>query len=261
MRFVTFCDGLDEWAGVLCEDRVIPLYDNPGGLVDLIVAGTMALDYTRAKLAVSRDRGLPLAEVELLSPLRRFDRDILCTEWNAEQPEHPAFFTKRADTVIGPYDDIAYDPPVSANWDCKAELAVVIGRLGREIPHGAALDHVWGYTLANSSATMPVGPCVVTPDEVGEPEEVRLQCVVNGEVRQDTVIGDLALDVAGLISELSFVMTLRPGDLLLTGTPAGVPQVFLADGDEVLVRCDRIGELKNRVVHWDLATPTKGERP
>jgi 2-keto-4-pentenoate hydratase/2-oxohepta-3-ene-1,7-dioic acid hydratase in catechol pathway len=150
---------------------------------------------------------------------------------------------------------------VSANWDCKAELAVVIGRLGREIPHGAALDHVWGYTLANSSATMPVGPCVVTPDEVGEPEEVRLQCVVNGEVRQDTVIGDLALDVAGLISELSFVMTLRPGDLLLTGTPAGVPQVFLADGDEVLVRCDRIGELKNRVVHWDLATPTKGERP
>lgn len=261
MRFVTFSDGRDERAGVLSEDRVIPLCDNAGGLVDLIVAGDTALDFTRAKLAVSRDKGVPLADVRLLAPLRRFDRDILCTGWNVERPENPTFFTKCADTVIGPYDDMAYDPMMSAKWDCQAELAVVIGRLSREVSRDAALDHVWGYTLANDSSTMPIGPCVVTPDELGEPEDLRLQCVVNGEVRQDTSTKEMALDVAGLISELSYVMTLRPGDLLLTGTPAGVPQVLLADGDEVLVRCDRIGELKNRVRHWDRATPSRGERP
>jgi 2,4-didehydro-3-deoxy-L-rhamnonate hydrolase len=247
MRFVTFDDGLDEWIGVCGDDRVIPLCDEAGDLHDLVLAGDAALDFTRAKLAVSRDKGLPLADVRLLAPIRRFDRDIVCTGWTIERPEHPTFFTNRADGMIGPDEDIAYDRPVSA------QLAVIIGRLGCEISPDAALDHVWGYTLSNGSA---LGPCVVTPDEVGEPEDLRLRCVVNGELRQDIFTKELGLDVANLISELSFVMTLRPGDLLLTGTPAGVPPIAVADGDEVLVTCDRIGELRNRV----LATALKGER-
>jgi 2,4-diketo-3-deoxy-L-fuconate hydrolase len=112
---------------------------------------------------------------------------------------------------------------------------------------------------------MPIGPCVVTADELGDPQDVRLQCMVNGEVRQDASTKQMAFDVATLISELSFGMTLRPGDLVLTGTPAGVgnardPQVFLTDGDEVLVRGDRIGELRNRIVQRDLATPSTGAR-
>lgn len=205
MRFVTFDDGLDELVGVLRDDRVIPLFDNSGDLVDLIEAGDTALDFTRAKLAVSRCKGLALADVRLLAPLRRFDRDILCARLRGDRRE---FFTKRADTVIGPHDGIAYDPKMSA------ELAVVIGRLGSDIPRAAALDHVWGYTLAYSGidATMTIGPWVVTPDELGDPQDLRLRCIVNGE---------MTVDVATVISELSSEMPLRPGDLLVTG---GVPQ-------------------------------------
>jgi hypothetical protein len=212
VRFVTFDDGLDELVGVLSEGRVIPLSDDAGDLLDLIVAGDTALDFTRAKLAVSRDKGLPLAEVRLLAPLRRFGRDILCTRWNGDRAE---FFPRRADTVLGPYD-VAYDPTVSA------ELAVVIGRPGRDLPRAAALDHVWGYTLAyNNIDAMAIGPCVITPDEFGDPPDV----------------------VATLISELSVELALRPGDLLLTGTSADA---------------DAIGD---RVVHGGLATFPKGERP
>lgn len=186
MRFVTFDDGLDELVGVLSEDRVIALPDSTGDLVDLIEAGDATLDLTRAELAVSRDRGLPLAEVRLLAPLRRFRRDIMCTAWNDDRPR---FFTRSPGTPI------AYDPRVSA------ELAVVISRAGRDIPRDAALNHVWGYTLAGSTGTATaIGPWVITIDELGDPG-----------------------DVATLVSELSAATALRPGDLLLTG---GVPQGF-----------------------------------
>ena len=130
--------------------------------------------------------------------------------------------------------------------------------------------HVWGYTLANDVSqrdlqrahggqwlkgksidnTMPLGPWIVTADELGDPQDVHLQCLVNDEVRQDASTRQMAFDVATLISELSFGMTLRPGDLLLTGTPAGIgnarePQVFLQDGDVVTTRSDKLGELRN----------------
>ncbi|TCN43298.1 fumarylacetoacetase-like protein [Kribbella orskensis] len=132
------------------------------------------------------------------------------------KPEHSTFFTKGPDVVIGPYDEIAYDQ------------------------------------------TMPLGPWIVTADELGDPQDVRLQCLLNGEVMQDASTKQMAYDVATLISELSFGMTLRPGDLLLTGTPAGIgnarqPQVFLREGDEVVTRSDKLGELRNVLVRKDLA--------
>ncbi|MFI7061040.1 fumarylacetoacetate hydrolase family protein [Kribbella sp. NPDC050124] len=231
---------------------------------------------------------IPYSESILRPPLRRFRRDILCTGWNywdhfeesrgkregqdVDRPEHPTFFTKGPDTVIGPYDDIAWDPAISTKWDYEAELALVIGRTGRNIPAADALEYVWGYTLANDVSqrdlqrahggqwlkgksidnTMPLGPWIVTADELGDPQDVQLQCLVNGEVRQDASTKQMAFDVATLISELSFGMTLRPGDLLLTGTPAGIgnarePQVFLQAGDLVVTRADKIGELRNKV--------------
>jgi len=259
--------------------------------------GQPALDAVRNELpALPR---VTLDNIRLLAPLRRFRRDILCTGWNywdhfhestgkregqdVDAPEHPTFFTKAPDTAIGPYDDIAYDPAISAKWDYEAELAVLVGRRGRSIPAAKALDHVWGYTLANDVSqrdlqrahggqwlkgksidrTMPLGPWVVTPDELGDPQNLRLQCLLNGEVMQDASTGQMAYDVARLISELSFGMTLHPGDLLLTGTPAGVgnarePQVFLGEGDEVVVRGAGIGELRNRLVLSDLAVGSAG---
>ena len=294
MRFVTLELAGRERVGVLDRAEIVLLSAGLGDLVSVIEGGRQALDAVSKELP-DRPR-LPLADVRLLAPLRRFRRDVLCTGWNywdhfeeskgkregqdVEAPEHPTFFTKGPDVVIGPYDDIAYDPAISAKWDYEAELALVIGKAGRSIPVADALDHVWGYTLANDVSqrdlqrahggqwlkgksidqTMPLGPWIVTADELGDPQDVRLQCLLNGAVMQDASTRQMAYDVATLISELSFGMSLRPGDLLLTGTPAGIgngrePQVFLTEGDEVVVRGDRIGELRNTLVRRDLAGP------
>jgi 2-keto-4-pentenoate hydratase/2-oxohepta-3-ene-1,7-dioic acid hydratase in catechol pathway len=296
MKFVTIEHAGRERAAVVVagtgvDGEDVVLLDVPD-LVSVIEAGPAGLVAARNELATGER--LPLASVSLRAPLRRFRRDVLCTGWNywdhfeeskgkregqdVDRPEHPTFFTKGPDVVIGPYDEIAYDPAISAKWDYEAELALVIGKAGRSIPVADALDHVWGYTLANDVSqrdlqrqhggqwlkgksiddTMPLGPWIVTADELGDPQDVRLQCLLNGEVMQDASTKQMAYDVATLISELSFGMTLRPGDLLLTGTPAGIgnarePQVFLAEGDEVVTRADKIGELRNKLVHRDLA--------
>jgi 2,4-diketo-3-deoxy-L-fuconate hydrolase len=290
MRFVTIEHAGREWPGVLDGEDVVLL--QALDLVSVIEAGPAGVVAARNELATGER--LPLASVSLRAPLRRFRRDVLCTGWNywdhfeeskgkrdgqdVDRPEHPTFFTKGPDVVIGPYDEIAYDPAISAKWDYEAELALVIGKAGRSIPVADALDPVWGYTLANDVSqrdlqrqhggqwlkgksidqTMPLGPWIVTADEFGDPQDVHLQCLLNGEVMQDASTKQMAYDVATLISELSFGMTLRPGDLLLTGTPAGIgnarePQVFLAEGDEVVTRADKIGELRNTLVYRELA--------
>jgi 2-keto-4-pentenoate hydratase/2-oxohepta-3-ene-1,7-dioic acid hydratase in catechol pathway len=282
MRFVTVEYAGRERPGVLDGADVVLLPQ--ADLVAVIEDGIGAVGNER----------VPLADVTLRAPLRRFRRDILCTGWNywdhfeeskgkrdgqdVDRPEHPTFFTKGPDVVIGPYDEIAYDPAISAKWDYEAELALVIGMTGRSIPIADALDHVWGYTLANDVSqrdlqrahggqwlkgksidqTMPLGPWIVTADELGDPQDVQLQCLLNGEVMQDASTKQMAYDVATLVSELSFGMTLRPGDLLLTGTPAGIgnarePQVFLQEGDEVITRSDKLGELRNTLVYRELS--------
>jgi 2-keto-4-pentenoate hydratase/2-oxohepta-3-ene-1,7-dioic acid hydratase in catechol pathway len=290
MRFVTIEYAGRELPGVMDGEDVVLL--DAADLVSVIEAGPAGLVAVRNQIATAER--LPLASVRLCAPVRRFRRDILCTGWNywdhfeeskgkregqdVDRPDHPTFFTKGPDVVIGPYDEIAYDPAISAKWDYEAELALVIGKTGRSIPVADALDHVWGYTLANDVSqrdlqrqhggqwlkgksidqTMPLGPWIVTADELGDPQDVHLQCQLNGVVMQDASTKQMAYDVATLISELSFGMTLRPGDLLLTGTPAGIgnarePQVFLAEGDEVVTRADKIGELRNTLVRQDLA--------
>jgi len=276
MRYVMVSDAGVDKPGVLDGDSV------------LLLAATDLTEVVLGGAELSGEK-IPYRQELLRPPLRRFRRDILCTGWNywdhfeeskgkregqdVDRPLHPTFFTKGPDVVIGPYDDIAWDPSISAKWDYEAEVALVIGKTGRNIAVADALSHVWGYTLANDVSqrdlqrahggqwlkgksidnTMPLGPWIVTADELGDPQDVHLQCLVNDEVRQDASTRQMAFDVATLISELSFGMTLRPGDLLLTGTPAGIgnarePQVFLQDGDVVVTRSDKLGELRNRVV-------------
>lgn len=192
------------------------------------------------------------------------------------KPTAPTFFTKGPDTVLGPYDDIAYDATVSAKWDYEAEMVVVIGKPGRSIPVERAMEHVWGYCLANDvsqrdlqrrhggqwlkgksiDASMPLGPWLVPADEI-DPARVHLECVVNGTVLQSASTAQMAFSIPELIAELSFGMTLRAGDVLLTGTPSGVgnarePQIFLHEGDDVIVRGSGLGELRNRLVKANL---------
>jgi 2-keto-4-pentenoate hydratase/2-oxohepta-3-ene-1,7-dioic acid hydratase in catechol pathway len=262
------------------------------------VLSTTVDDIVRGASAdVSGAEVLPLAEVRLESPLHRFNRDILCTGWNYRDhfeesagkregqdpvslPLRPTFFTKGPDTVIGPSDGIAYDPELSQKWDYEAEIAMVIGRDGRSIPEEKALDHVFGFLVANDvsqrdlqrahggqwlkgkslDATMPLGPWLTTADEIHDLGQLRVQCEVNGVLLQDATSAQMAFSFARIIAELSHGMTLRTGDVILTGTPSGVgnarePQVFLRDGDVVVTRVSGLGELRNTVTLTDLGEP------
>jgi len=292
MRFATFTSGGSERVGVIDGDSVIPLPEALGDLVDVIAGGDEMRQRVREVVA-NPDQRIPVVNIELCAPVRRFRRDVLCTGWNywdhfeegrgkrdgqeVERPTAPTFFTKSPGVVIGPRDPIAFDPRISAKWDYEAELVVVIGRRCRSIPEKDAASVIWGYCLANDIShrdlqrrhggqwlkgksidqTMPFGPWIVTADEI-DASDVRLSCIVNGQLVQNATVQQMAFPISKLIAELSFGMTLHPGDILLTGTPSGVgnarePQLFLKEGDEVIVRGSGLGELHNRLTLTDLA--------
>jgi 2-keto-4-pentenoate hydratase/2-oxohepta-3-ene-1,7-dioic acid hydratase in catechol pathway len=286
----------DGWrAGVVVDDdRAFAVLPDAIGTVDDIVRGG-ASALAGVATAVADAPVVPLAELTLGAPLTRLNRDVLCSGWNywdhfeesrgrregqepEERPEHPTFFTKGPDTLIGPYDDIAFDPRISAKWDYEAEVALVIGLDGRSIPEERAWDHVFALFIANDvsqrdlqrahggqwlkgksiDGTTPIGPWLTTTDEIADPADLRIELELNGARLQDASTGQMAFDVPRLISELSFGMTLRAGDILLTGTPSGVgnarePQIFLQPGDELVTRVSSLGELRNRVGEVALA--------
>jgi len=292
MRFASFTHDGTPRIGVVEDDVVAVLPAEMGDMTDLIALGEEG-KHAAARAAASKGLPrVPLHSARLLPPLTRLRRDVLCTGWNywdhfeegrgrregqdVARPEAPTFFTKGPDTLTGPYDDVVWDGRISTKWDYEAELALVIGKDGRSISEDQALSHVWGYCLANDisqrdlqrrhggqwlkgksiDGTMPIGPYLVTADEV-EPEDVRLQCLLNGEIVQDAFVRQMAFPLPELIAELSFGMTLRTGDFLITGTPSGVgnartPPLFLKPGDEVVVRGTGLGELRNRLVAVDL---------
>jgi acylpyruvate hydrolase len=185
-------------------------------------------------------------------------------------PEHPVFFSKFTSCLIGAGAPITI-PRVSDQVDYEAELAVVIGRPGRYIREADALGHVAGYTILNDVSvrdyqmrtsqwligkvfdrTTPVGPELVTRDEVPRPDALRLSTTVNGRVLQDSNTSRLIFSLERCIAAISEIVTLEPGDLIATGTPAGVgftrkPPVFLKDGDTVVVEIEGLGHLENPV--------------
>lgn len=284
------------------------LVEASGGAFEVVVLGAEAPTVDDAirdraaadtvKTMAAKAPRFPLSEVELLAPLRRFNRDILCTGWNYwdhfeeskgkregqdpdKPPEHPTFFTKAPGTAIAPHQPIAFDPELSTKWDYEAEVALVIGRRGRSIPQDRALDYVAGYLVANDvsqrdlqrahggqwlkgksiDGTMPLGPWLTTSDEISDPQDLRIWCDLNGTRLQDASTRQMAFPITRLISELSWGMTLHPGDVLLTGTPSGIgnarePQVFLKHGDELVTGVDGLGTLRNRVERTRLTEPS-----
>ena len=282
-------------AGAVVEDEtaLAVLPGSVGSVDDIIRGGSPALGGARA--ALDGASVIPLEELTLGAPLQRFNRDVLCTGWNYvdhfeesrgkregqdpdDIPEHPTFFTKGPGTVIGPFDAIAFDSEISAKWDYEAEVALVIGRDGRSIPEERAMEHVFGLCVANDvsqrdlqrahggqwlkgksiDATMPLGPWVTTLDELPDPYGLTIECELNGELMQSASTAQMAFRFERLIAELSWGMTLRAGDVLLTGTPSGIgnardPQVFLGAGDVVLTRVTGLGELRNVVEPAPLA--------
>jgi len=232
-----------------------------------------------AKLAGDAPR-LPLADVRLLAPAapRKYLAIALnyadhIAEMGMEAPEVPVFFNKQVTCVTGPGAEV-HMPKVSTLLDYEAELALVIGERCRHVPVERAHEVIAGYTCANDlsvrdwqgrAQTMtigksfdthgPLGPWLVTPDEVGDPQDLRVRCYVNDELRQDASTAEMVFDCFQQVSHLSEAFTLEPGDVIATGTPAGVGlgrqpfrEYLLHVGDTVRVEIERVGELVNTVV-------------
>ena len=186
-------------------------------------------------------------------------------------PDFPVIFTKPPSSVVADKADVHAFGNLTQQLDYEAELAVIIGKPGRGIAKGAALDHVWGYTIVNDVTARdlqqkhrqwfigksmdtfcPMGPWAVTADEVGDPADLGVKCWINGELRQDANTRDLIFDIPTIIATISAGITLQPGDVIATGTPAGVgigfkPPRFLKPGDVMKISIDKLGELTNTV--------------
>ena len=247
------------------------------------LGGTSMLEYIeRGRDADRRPGGgetLPLEEARLQAPISRPGKIIgiglnyedHANETGAEAPEKPIVFAKYPNTVVGPGKAIRI-PPITEQVDYEAELAVVIGQPAKDVSQDEALDYVFGYTNCNDVSSRdlqfseggqwtrsksidtfaPIGPYIATRDEVPDPQSLSIRCVLNGEVMQDGTTSKMIFPIATLVSFLSTGMTLMPGDLILTGTPAGVgfardPKVFLKAGDEVTIETEGLGSLTNPV--------------
>jgi 2,4-didehydro-3-deoxy-L-rhamnonate hydrolase len=220
-----------------------------------------------------------LGEARIHAPIAR-PQKVICiglnyedhaAETGADIPEKPIVFAKYPNTIIGPGEAIRI-PPITEQADYEAELAVVIGRTARNVSQAEALDYVFGYTNANDVSSRdlqfseggqwtrsksidtfcPLGPYIATTDEIGDPQDLFIRCILNGEVMQDGTTSKMIFPVAELVSFLSQGMSLVPGDVIITGTPPGVgaardPQVWLKAGDEVSIEIEGLGTLTNPV--------------
>jgi 2-keto-4-pentenoate hydratase/2-oxohepta-3-ene-1,7-dioic acid hydratase in catechol pathway len=262
VRLVSFEGGF----GRVEDGKVVPMGPS---LVDWLAYGTQGI-------ATGTPR--PLAEVRLLAPVPRPGK-ILCVGLNYRDhaketgqaiPTEPVLFSKYASSVVGPGADVLV-PPEAGKVDYEAELAVVIGRRASRVVAAGALDHVAGYACANDVSSrslqflssqwllgkaidtfLPLGPYLVTAEEVPDPQALGIRCRVNDELLQSSSTGQMVFGVAELVSYASRTITLEPGDLLVTGTPSGVgmaadPPRFLQPGDRMRVEIDGLGELDNTV--------------
>ena len=286
MKLATYETKAGARIGLVVGERIVPVPGAPDDMLAFIAAGDSAMKTAGAVAAQASgdaSAGVALAGARLLAPIPRPARNIVCVGLNyadhvaesasvagSDLPKFPVLFTKPPSSVIGPDDEI---PPhgVTAAIDWEAELAVIIGREGRDIAEGDAMAHVFGYACANDVTARdlqqrhqqwykgkgldgfcPLGPYIVTADEVPDPHALEISCTVNGVEKQHANTRQLIFKIPRLIAEWSAGMTLYPGDILLTGTPSGVgvgrkPPEFLKPGDEVEVRIEGIGVLRNRV--------------
>lgn len=237
-------------------------------------------------ITASAEAAVPLEAVSLLAPIPRPRKNIICLGMNyaahaieslrarglpEKLPEYPVFFSKALTAVNHPGAVVPLMSDVSAQRDWEVELAVVIGVGGKNIPRERALSHVFGYTILNDvsardlqtrhqqffyskslDGSAPMGPWIVTADEIPDPHNLRLRLRLNGETMQDSNTGDMIFDIPACIATFSRGITLEPGDVFATGTPSGVamgmtPPRWLQAGDVMECEIERIGVLRNEV--------------
>jgi 2-keto-4-pentenoate hydratase/2-oxohepta-3-ene-1,7-dioic acid hydratase in catechol pathway len=270
MRLVTFqAPGRAPEAGIISGDDVIGLGRD---MLSVIAAGQAP--------AASGGPSFPISSVKLLAPVPRPPK-LICVGLNykdhareagLEIPKVPTIFSKFSNVVIGPGDPIIL-PKISTKPDYEAEFAFVIGLGGRNIPKSRAMEHVFGYTIVNDVSARdfqmattqwlmgktfdtfaPMGPWLVTRDEIQDPHALDLSLSINGEILQKSNTRELVFGVPELIEYISSVVTLEPGDVVSTGTPAGVgfarkPPRYLHAGEEVVIHLQGVGELRNPIVN------------
>jgi len=271
--------------GLLRDEYIIDLSAVAADMIALIESGEQGLARARAAAEAAGD-AIPLSDVRLLPPIHAPRRNVMCVGKNyvehtresfeargeaVETIEYPVIFTKTTTCINGPYDDIPYDAAVSEHIDYEAELAVIIGRRVKDTNREEAQAAVFGYTVLNDvtardlqslhkqffkgkslDGSCPIGPWIVTADELPDPYSLRITCHVNGELRQDSANETMTFDIPTIINHLSRGMTLLPGDIIATGTPSGVgfamkPPVFLRPGDVVECAIEGIGAIRNRI--------------
>lgn len=286
-----FCSYLYEGEnsiGIINDDKVIPIEDLLGrsfsSTIDLIE--NFSTKYIEMLKNDSKSKGIKLSHVKVISPILHPRRNVICVGKNYKEhidevanvidaehevPKYPVFFTKMVDKAVGPNENIKLHKDITSSLDYEAELGVIIGCEGSNIPKDKVHKHIFGYTIVNDvsardvqrnhiqwfrgkslDGTCPIGPYILHKDSTAYPPKLKIQCRVNGELRQDSNTSEFIFDIDTIISELSKGITLKRGDIISTGTPAGVgmgmdPKGYLNDGDTVECYIEKIGTLINTV--------------
>ncbi len=299
MRLLTYKAGKTMKVGIVEGEKVLDLAKAaeaagkavPATLRGIIEGGSKAMTAVKAvvKYAQANPKGLytALEKIKYAAPIQDVKKNVFCVGRNYKAhieemakamnrpdpnyPKVPEFFSKPPTTIVAHGDDVERHAAYTKMLDYEAELAVIIGKGGRNIPKDKALDHIFGYTIVNDVTARdaqrahgqffkgksfdtfcPIGPWVVTKDEFGEPGGKKISLKVNGKIRQDSNTSDLYHGVPAIIEALSGALTLEPGDIIATGTPSGVaagmePPKWLKSGDTMEVEIEGIGVLRNTI--------------
>lgn len=283
MRLVTFREGGRDRVGARVGDNIVDLSAGdstiPSDMRTFLEAGD-ATQFKAKSVVAEGGTIFSAGDVQILAPIANPEK-LICiglnyadhaAESGMDIPTEPIVFSKYASTIIGPGDTIKL-PPSSNEPDYEVELVVVVGKSGFNISEADAMSHVVGYTVGHDVSARdyqlqkpggqwmmgktfdtfaPIGPDLVTADEISDPHNLPIRCILNGETVQDSNTKQLIFKVPELIAYLSHVFTLNPGDLIFTGTPPGVgmartPQLWLKAGDHVACEIDGVGRLENAV--------------
>jgi len=289
MRLVTFQTkaGTIHIGALRADDHEIVVLDSVApSMLALIDGGAAALAQAKSALTAAA-KVVVRADVRLLSPIPRPKQNVMCLGMNyvahaieslrargseIKLPEFPVFFTKALNTVCGDGDSVPLDPNVTSQLDYEVELAYVFGRSAKNVKKADALDYVFGYTILNDISARdlqnrhqqffkgksldnsgPIGPCIVTADEIPDPATLAIKLRLNGELRQSSHTGDLIFDIPTGIEYLTLGTTIEAGQIVCTGTPAGVgmgltPPAYMKAGDVVEAEIEKIGVLTNHIV-------------
>lgn len=292
MKFLNYILDKEEQLGILTKDekKVIRLKDilgsnSPNTMLDLIEGFSSEYKYSLEKIEGNYEE-IDIDKVIIKAPIPFPKRGVICIGKNYREhvnevpsniefkngiPEYPIYFSKFVDEAVGQNGKILLNANITNKLDYEAELAVIIGKEGKNIPKDKVEEYIFGYTILNDisardiqakhiqwlvgkslDGTCPMGPCIVDKSEIKFPVELDIKCYINGELRQNSNTREFIFDIPYIISELSEGITLKVGDIIATGTPAGVgsgfkPQKFLKNGDEVISFIEKIGTLKNTV--------------